>query len=64
MVKKVYEWKPMSRIALGRPKTRWENYVRNDLNTMGIHNWRDCMQDRCKWKGVVKKVKKIQLMKL
>jgi hypothetical protein len=39
MVKKVHEWKPMST----RPKTRWENDVRNDLKTMRIHNWRDCI---------------------
>jgi hypothetical protein len=48
MVKKVYEWKPMSTRTLARPKTRWENDVRNDSKTMGIHNWPDCIQDQCK----------------
>jgi hypothetical protein len=57
MIKKVYEWKPMSTRTLGRPKTRWENDVRNDLKTMRIHNWRDCIQDRCKWKEVVEKAR-------
>jgi hypothetical protein len=48
MVKKIYEWKPMSTRTLGRPKTRWENDVRNYIKTMRVHNWSDCIQDRCK----------------
>jgi hypothetical protein len=50
MVKKVYEWKPMAIRSLGRPQTRWENDVKNDLNIMKIYNWKDCIQDRHKWK--------------
>jgi hypothetical protein len=57
MVKKAYGWKRILTRTLGRPKTRWENDVRNDLKTMRIHNWRDCIQDRCNWKGVVEKAK-------
>jgi tRNA(Glu) U13 pseudouridine synthase TruD len=37
MVKKVYEWKPMAIRSLGRPQTRWENEVKNDLNIMKIY---------------------------
>jgi hypothetical protein len=48
MVKKVYEWKRMAIRSLGRPQTRWENDVKNDLNTMKIYNWKDCIQDRHK----------------
>jgi hypothetical protein len=36
MVKRVYEWKPMAVKSLGRPQTRWENDVKNDLNAMKI----------------------------
>jgi hypothetical protein len=50
MVKKVYEWKPMAIRSLGRPQTRWENDVKNDLNIMKIYIWKDCIQDRHKWK--------------
>ena len=57
MVKKVYEWKPMAIRSLGRPQTRWENDVKNDLNTMKICNWKDCIQDRHKWKKNVEKAK-------
>jgi hypothetical protein len=28
MVKKIYEWKPMTIRSLGRPQTRWENDVK------------------------------------
>jgi hypothetical protein len=58
MVKKnVYEWKPMAIRSLRRPQTRWENDVKNDSNTMKIYNWKDCIQDRHKWKKIVEKAK-------
>jgi hypothetical protein len=44
-------------LALGRPKNRWENGVKNDLNIMKINNCKDCIQDRHKWKGIVEKSK-------
>jgi hypothetical protein len=50
MVKKIYEWKPMPIRSLGRPQTRWQNYVKNYFNIMKIYNWKDCIQDRHKWK--------------
>jgi hypothetical protein len=53
----VYEWKPMATRSLGRPKNRWENDVKNDLSIMKIHNWKDCIQDRQKWKGIAEKAK-------
>jgi hypothetical protein len=36
---------------------RWENDVKNDLNIMKIHNWKDCIQDRHKWEKIVEKAK-------
>jgi hypothetical protein len=57
MVKKVYEWKPMAIRSLGRPQTRWENDVKNYLNTTKIYNWKDCIQDRHKWKRIADKAK-------
>jgi hypothetical protein len=43
--------------SLGRPQTRWEDDVKNDLNAMKIYNWKDCIQDRHKWKTIVEKSK-------
>ena len=34
MVKKVYKWKPMLKRPLGRPKNRWEDYIRNDMKKL------------------------------
>jgi len=31
IVRKIYNWKPSTRRPLGTPKSRWEDYVRNDL---------------------------------
>jgi hypothetical protein len=48
MVKKVYEWETTSTRPQGRPKLRWENYIRNYLKEMKLNNWRICIQDRNK----------------
>jgi hypothetical protein len=57
MVKKVYEWTPMSIRPLGRPKNRWEDDVKNDVINMNINNWKDCIRNRSKWKEFVEKAK-------
>jgi len=56
MVKEVYEWSPALRRSLGRPKNRWEGYVKSDIN-MKITNWRDCIRNQPKWKEFVEKAK-------
>jgi hypothetical protein len=43
--------------SLRRPQNRWKNDDKNDLNTMKIYNWKDCIQDRHKWTGTVEKAK-------
>jgi hypothetical protein len=57
MVKKAYEWKPISTRPQGRPKLRWENNIKNDLKEMKLNNWRICIQDRNRWKRLVEKAK-------
>jgi hypothetical protein len=57
MVKKVYKWKPMLRIPLGRPKNRWENDIRNEIEKLKIKNWTNCIRDRKNWKLYVEKAK-------
>jgi hypothetical protein len=57
MVKKVYEWTPMSTRPLGRPKHRWEDDVKNDVIRMGVNSWKDCITKRPKWKELVGKAK-------
>jgi len=37
IVKKIYKWKPFTGRPAGRPKSRWEDDVRNDLNFKVCH---------------------------
>jgi hypothetical protein len=62
MVKKVYEWKPISTGPQGRQKLRWENDIKNDLKEMNLNNWRICIQDRNRWKRTVEKAKAFNIL--
>jgi hypothetical protein len=56
-VKKIYKRKPFTRRPVGRPKSRWEDDVKNDLKKMKLIKWTEKVQDRLKWKDIVEKVK-------
>ena len=64
MVKKIYKWKPITKRLQGRPKSRWDDNVKQDICKMKIKNWTVCVQDRGKWRIVVEKAKTFQCMKL
>jgi hypothetical protein len=36
-VKKLYKWKPFTRRPVGRPKSRWEDDVRNDVEKVKLY---------------------------
>jgi hypothetical protein len=36
----IYKWKPFAFRPIERPKKRWDDYVRKDLQTMKIKNWK------------------------
>ena len=57
MVKAIYCWKPISRRPTGRPKIRWGDYVRKDIQKIKVPNWKTLAQDRRRWKEVVEKAK-------
>jgi hypothetical protein len=57
MVKRVYKWKPMLTLPLGRPKNKWEDDIINDMKKMKIKNWTSCIQDRSTWKLFAEKAK-------
>jgi hypothetical protein len=54
-VKAVYSWKPISRRPIRRPKIRWENDVRKDIQKLKVPNWKTLVQDRRRWKELVEK---------
>jgi len=56
-VKKIHKWKPFTERPVGRPKSRWEDDVRNDLKKMKLIKWTEKVQDHLKWKGIVEKAK-------
>jgi hypothetical protein len=56
-VKKIFNWKSLTKRSQGRPKHRWEDNIKQDICQMKIKNWIACVQDRGKWKEVVQKAK-------
>jgi hypothetical protein len=58
IVKKIFNWKPLTKRSQGRPKYRWEDdNITQHICQMKIKNWIACVQDRGKWKEVVEKAK-------
>jgi hypothetical protein len=49
----VYNKFPITTRFQGRPKSRWDDNVKQDICKMKIKNWTFCLQDRGKWRDVV-----------
>jgi hypothetical protein len=47
----------MSKRPIGRPKTRWEDDVLEDIKSMNIGNWKKVAQGRDSWKKVVEQAR-------
>ena len=52
---KILTGKPTGKRHLGRPRSRWEDNIRMDLEEIGINarNWVDSAQDRDYWRALV-----------
>jgi len=60
IVKRIHKWKPFTGRPAERPKSRWEDDVRNDLKKkMQLVKWAEQVQDRSKWKDIVEKAKNL-----
>jgi len=57
IVQKIKRWKPMSKRPIGRPKTRWEDYVLEDIKSINISNWEEVAQNRDSKKKVVEQAR-------
>jgi len=44
-VKKIFNWKPLTKRSQGRPKYRRDNSIKQDICQMKIKNWIVCFQD-------------------
>ena len=53
---KILTGKPTGKRPLGRPRRRWEDNIRMNLEGIGINtrNWVDSAQDRDYWRALVK----------
>jgi hypothetical protein len=56
-VQKITRWKPMCKRPIGRPKTRWEDDVLEDIKSMNVRNWKKVVQNRDSWKKVVEQAR-------
>ena len=56
-VQKIKRWKPMSKRPIGRPKTRWENGVLEDIRNMNVRNLKKMAQNRDSWKKAVEQAR-------
>ena len=52
---KILTGKPTGKRPLGRPRRRWEDNIRMDLEEIGINvgNWVDSAQERNYWRDLV-----------
>jgi hypothetical protein len=47
--------KPEGKRPLGRPRRRWENYIKMDIQEVGceVMDWIQLAQDRDRWRALV-----------
>jgi hypothetical protein len=57
IVKKIHKLKSFTSRPVGRPKSRWEDDVRNYLKKMKLIKRTEQVQDCLKWKVIVEKAK-------
>ena len=57
-VHKVLVWKPEGKRPLGRPRRRWEDNIKMDLQEVGrgCGYWMELAQDRDRWRALVSTV--------
>ena len=53
IVPKIKRWKPVSKRPIGRPKTRCEDDVLEDIKSINVRNWKKVAQNRDIWKKVL-----------
>jgi len=62
-VYRVLVWKPAGRRPLGRPRRRWVNNIRMDLQEVGCVyvDWIELAQDRDRWRTLVSAVMNLRV---
>ena len=59
-------WETRRKEPLGRPRRRWEDNIKMDLQEVGgsCRDWMDLAQDRDRWRALVGKVRKLRVPKM
>jgi hypothetical protein len=62
-VHRVLVGKPEGKRPLGRPRRRWEDNIKMDLQEIGVGygDWIELGQDRDRWRALVSTVKKLRV---
>jgi hypothetical protein len=60
-VYRVLVGKPEGKRPLGRPKRRWEDNVRMDIQEVGCEDWIGLAQDRDRWRALVSAVRNLRV---
>jgi hypothetical protein len=63
-VHRVLVGKPEGRRPLGRPRCRWEDNIRMDLQEVecGCVDWMELAQDRNRWRALVSAVMNLRVL--
>jgi hypothetical protein len=56
-VKKVFNTKPVGIRKSGRPKLRREDYVIQDIKTLGVKNWKNLVMEKESWHTLLRKAR-------
>ena len=51
------KWEPMTKRPTGRPKTRWEDDVLENIKNMNVRNWNKEAQNRNGWMKLVEQAR-------
>jgi hypothetical protein len=52
---RILEWKPIGTRIGGRPRKRWIVDIEEDMQIMGIKQWRNQCKERAEWKRITEK---------
>ena len=65
-VHRVLVGKPEGKRPLGRPRCRWEDNIKMDLQEVGgcCEDWTELAQDRDRWRALVSTVMNLQVQKM
>ena len=63
-VYRVLVGKPEEKRPLGRPRRRWGDNIKMDLQEVGCRDWMELAQDRDRWRALVSTVMNLRVPKM